>query len=91
MGDGVPDSARGGTSAMARARCSVLDIGKEVREMAASRRVYVATAETIRVGIESSKGEARQAYEDMACCMAMIFGTDNPNFDSDRFMKACGM
>lgn len=28
--------------------------------------------------------------ERLACQLSDVFKTDNPNFDRDRFMKACG-
>jgi hypothetical protein len=52
-----------------------------------TRKDYVMIADTIATGWHSS-GEAKR---DIAVTLANVFEIDNPRFDRDRFLVACGV
>lgn len=70
-----------------------------------TRKDYGAIAKTIaanraailgRIGFKTSETEAHhdgycEALDDVANGLVHILKADNPNFDAQRFLKACGM
>jgi hypothetical protein len=60
-----------------------------------SRKDYLAFAKIIADELQELREQgALRAHGDillsLAWAMAEVFGADNPNFDEDRFMGACG-
>jgi len=58
-----------------------------------SRKDYVAIAMAINEAYKMSDyhPEARHDMERVAGNIARVFAANNPNFDRDRFMAACGV
>jgi len=52
-----------------------------------TRKDYVMIAETIAIGWHASAESKR----DIAVNLANVFEYDNPRFDRDRFLTACGV
>lgn len=60
-------------------------------EMAFTRQHYVAIAEILkRAAKEYSSSEGPYAVEQIARDLADLFKRDNPSFDRQRFLSACG-
>lgn len=57
-----------------------------------TRRVFVDTAEILKATKgEMGTSEEVAAVNTVARKMAAYFRSENPRFDSDRFLKACGI
>ena len=62
-----------------------------------TRKDYILIASRIRISREAPLGEHicqdswNRACEDVACSIATALATDNPRFDRERFLKACGV
>ena len=60
-----------------------------------TRKDYVMIAEAIRTQIELSEKfqeeEARAGAQNIAYDLALRLGNDNPRFDYNRFLVACGV
>lgn len=55
-----------------------------------TRKHYQAIAKTIHSNLErSTTGEAYRLHT-LALELAVVFANENPRFDRDRFMLACG-
>lgn len=60
--------------------------------MSMSKNNYVAIAATIKNIRELCQAkEAREAITYIASDLAREFVKDNPRFDSDKFLRACGL
>lgn len=53
-----------------------------------SRKTYVTVAEILNDARHA--GSSETATEEIAESLAWMFAQDNPRFDHDRFMNACG-
>lgn len=57
-----------------------------------SRKDYVKVAEVIAAGMTCAKtDDTRQTVHVIATCIGEVFAADNPRFDRERFMAACGV
>jgi hypothetical protein len=61
--------------------------------MAASRKIYREVADTIDVTrkVYLEQPAVQEATKLIADELARIFKADNPNFDRQRFLEACGL
>ena len=59
-----------------------------------TRKVFEQVAASVKKSVDKAdrtyNDELRQFADDMACELADYFQRENPRFDRDRFMKACG-
>jgi len=55
-----------------------------------TRKHFEAIAALINAEQSDKTGEAWQAVRDVAVRLAAQFNIENPRFDRDRFMTACG-
>lgn len=56
-----------------------------------SRKDYVAIAAVIRLYVGLADANTLDALRGAARGIADVFAADNPRFDRDRFLAACGM
>ena len=56
-----------------------------------TRKDYILIAEVFRVELERCDGRAQDGVAFAARSMALRLSQDNPRFDHDRFLKACGV
>lgn len=56
-----------------------------------TRKDYQLIADVIKVERNASRGAAKLAVETVAASMAIALKRDNPRFDADRFLAACGI
>jgi hypothetical protein len=61
--------------------------------MAASRKLYEEVARTLneRGNVFVKNDESAQFYKTICIGLAVDFKADNPRFDQDRFLTACGL
>ncbi len=58
-----------------------------------SQKTYVMISAEIKASVDELRpGDMpeRETLKDLALNLKMRFASDNPEFNSDRFMKACG-
>jgi hypothetical protein len=55
-----------------------------------SKKHFEAIARTIRFQVDAADTYVRGILRDLADDLCTEFRAANPNFDRDRFMKACG-
>lgn len=60
-----------------------------------TRKDYVKIAQVfalhMQVATETGAGEQQETIEDLASEMAHMLHRDNPRFDRDKFLAACGV
>lgn len=59
-----------------------------------SRKDYIAVAAAVRQAVDNTACHAPQAVpcvQDLAYRLAEVFTQDNPRFDRQRFLTACGL
>jgi hypothetical protein len=61
--------------------------------VAASRRLYDKVANTLKArgNVFVKNDESAQFYKTICLGLAVDFKADNPRFDQDRFLTACGL
>lgn len=59
--------------------------------MATSKKNYVAVAAAIRESVRPATAETAGSIRELAARLANIFAADNPRFDRQRFLAACGV
>jgi hypothetical protein len=55
-----------------------------------TRKDYIAIAEAIRLTTEDEYGRDSTGLAFCASRIAHVMAADNPRFDRDKFLKACG-
>jgi hypothetical protein len=58
--------------------------------MAASRKLYIDLAKTIRYYVDAADRDTANIYHRLIVDLCHDFKADNTNFDQARFMTACG-
>lgn len=56
-----------------------------------TRKTYQMAAESIRTEVQFASDDSRYALTRVARNLANEFISDNPKFDRERFMDACGL
>lgn len=61
--------------------------------MAMSKKDYVAVAKELKLLVQDIRvnGEAKDAVRETIKALAEDFGDDNPRFDREKFLAACGV
>ena len=58
--------------------------------MTGSRKLYVDLAKTIRYYVDAADRDTANIYHRLVVDLCHDLKADNPNFDRDRFVTACG-
>lgn len=56
-----------------------------------SKKDYEAVAKAVRSSRAHQWGDTVNAVDDVAVRLSVAFKADNPRFDVDRFLEACGV